>query len=316
MDNKLNWITFSFTEELIKIAKKKTKLVVLDADLSDDLNLKKYARLYPKRFIQNGIAEQDMVSMAGGIALNGLLPLVNSFASFLSARATEQIYNNSTENTTIIYICLYAGLFPAGAGKSHQSMRDISVLSSIPNMDVFHPSDFKQVKQVLKHCIYKSKKNCSIRLSIGPPPKNILKLNSNKFNYKKGNVISDGKKILIISYGQVMLSESLKLKEILKKKNINPKIINMPNVNSFNSTWLKKILNNITHVFIIEDHMAFGGMGDLLTSYMSEKNLIKNRKIYNLSLKEFPKCGTQEEVLKYHKLDSISLSKRILKLIK
>ena len=116
MDN-LNWITFAFTEELIKIAKKKSDIVVLDADLSDDVNFKKFANKFPRRFIQNGIAEQDMVSMAGGIAINGLTPIVNSLR-LLTARANEQIYNNATENTKIIYLCLYAGLFPAGAGKS------------------------------------------------------------------------------------------------------------------------------------------------------------------------------------------------------
>ena len=91
---KSKWITYSLTDCLVRFAKRNKKFVVLDADLSDDLGLKKFSDLYPKRFVQNGIAEQDMVSMAGGIALNGILPIVNSFASFLTSRANEQIYNN------------------------------------------------------------------------------------------------------------------------------------------------------------------------------------------------------------------------------
>ena len=149
---KKNWITNSLTESLIKFSKKNKNIVVLDADLSDDLNLKKFAKIFPNRFIQNGIAEQDMVSMAGGIALQGMLPVVNSFASFLTARANEQIYNNATENTKIIYLNLYAGLLPAGAGKSHQSLRDISLLNSIPNFRIFHPLNYIEADQVLKHC--------------------------------------------------------------------------------------------------------------------------------------------------------------------
>ena len=105
-EKKNNWITNSFTDCLIEQTKKKKEIILLDADLSDDANLSKFAQKFPKRFIQNGIAEQDMVSMAGGLALMGLLPVVNSFASFLTARANEQIYNNSTENTKIIYMCL------------------------------------------------------------------------------------------------------------------------------------------------------------------------------------------------------------------
>ena len=84
--DKKNWITNSLTESLIKFSKKNKNIVVLDADLSDDLNLKKFAKIFPNRFIQNGIAEQDMVSMAGGIALQGMLPVVNSFASFFNCQ--------------------------------------------------------------------------------------------------------------------------------------------------------------------------------------------------------------------------------------
>ena len=137
MDN-LNWITFAFTEELIKIAKKKSDIVVLDADLSDDVNLKKFANKFPRRFIQNGIAEQDMVSMAGGIALNGLTPIVNSFASFLTARANEQIYNNATENTKIIYFAYMQDYF-LQVQEIPSKYEDISVLSSLPNIEIFHP---------------------------------------------------------------------------------------------------------------------------------------------------------------------------------
>ena len=100
--NKDDWITYSLTKSLIKFAKTNKKIVVLDADLADDLGLYQFAEKFPKRFIQNGIAEQDMVSMAGTLALTGLLPVVNSFASVMTARANEQIYNNATENTKII----------------------------------------------------------------------------------------------------------------------------------------------------------------------------------------------------------------------
>ena len=311
MDN-LDWITFAFTEELIKIAKKKSDIVVLDADLSDDVNLKKFATKFPKRFIQNGIAEQDMVSMAGGIALNGLTPIVNSFASFLTARANEQIYNNATENTKIIYLCLYAGLFPAGAGKSHQSVRDISVLSSLPNIEIFHPSDFIQVKQVLNYCIYKSKKNCAIRLSIGAPPKNILKLKNNNFTIQEGNVVANGNNFAIFTYGQHMLSECLKVRDCLKNK-INLKVVNMPNINNFKYSWLKKILKDVKYIFVLEDHMRDGGMGDLLCSFLVENNLLKNKIFKNLSINSFPKCGTHNEVLKIHDIDYKSLAKKIIK---
>ena len=90
---------------------------------------------YPPRFIEVGIAEQDMVSMAAGLARHGLVPVVNSFASFLAARANEQIYNQASEGTKVVYALHYAGLIPAGPGKSHQSIRDVSLLAALPNVD-------------------------------------------------------------------------------------------------------------------------------------------------------------------------------------
>ena len=115
-----------------------------------------------------------MVSMAG-LALNGFIPIVNSFASFLTARANEQIYNNATENTKIIYLSLYAGLLPAGAGKSHQSLKRYIGFIINTKYENFHPLNYKETAQILKHCIYKEKYNSSIRLNIGPPPTNIKK---------------------------------------------------------------------------------------------------------------------------------------------
>jgi len=312
--NKNDWVTYSFTNCLIDQAKKNKKIVVLDADLSDDANLKKFSKKYPKRFIQNGIAEQDMVSMAGGLALTGLLPIVNSFASFLTARANEQIYNNSTENTKIIYMCLYAGVLPAGAGKSHQSLRDISLLSSIPNMRIYHPYNSTETNKILKYCINHEKNNCAIRLSIGPPPPSSVKLPKNyRFNPGEGSVLTNGSDGIIFSYGQTMINQAYKTYQILLNKNINLKLVNMPCLNNFNIKWLKKTIGKTKHIFFLEDHNVNGGLSDLMISFIKNKKVLNEAIFTKFGLNEFPACGTPEEVLKYHKLDEKNLATRIKK---
>jgi len=312
-----NWVTNSFTDCLIKLAKKNKKIVVLDADLSDDVNLKKFEKIYPKRFIQNGIAEQDMVSMAGGIALTGLIPVVNSFASFLTARANEQIYNNATELTKIVYMNLYAGILPAGAGKSHQSLRDIALLSSIPNIKIYHPYNSIETIEVLKHCINdKETQNSAIRLSIGPPPKNSPRLPGHYvFQAGVGSVLSDGDDCILFTYGQTMITEAFKCHKHLKKNNINLKIINIPCINQFKKNWLKKTIGEIKHIFFLEDHNINGGLSDLMLSYFMENNLCKNKSIHKFGVKNFPACGTPEEVLKYHGLDYLKISSTIKKIL-
>ena len=306
-------ITFAFTDELINQAKKNKKIVVLDADLSDDINLKKFEKKFPKRFIQNGIAEQDMVSMAGGLALSGLIPVVNSFASFLTARANEQIYNNATENTKIIYISLYSGLIPAGAGKSHQSLRDISLLASLPNISLFQPCNDFETKKILNFCLNKEKNNCSIRLSIGPPPIELKNYTNNiSFTKGQGNILTKGNDAIVFAYGQVMLNESLKAYEILKKNKINITVINFSTLNYFNLKWMKKVLNMSKNIFVIDDHNISGGLGDLMNSFI-QKNKIGHFNFHKIGVEKFPACGTTEEVLTFHKLDHISISNFIMR---
>ena len=311
-------VTNSFTNSLIYFAKNNKKFVVLDADLSDDLNLKKFSNLYPKRFIQNGIAEQDMISMAGGIARLGITPIVNSFASFLTARGNEQIYNNATEGGKIIYLSLYAGAIPAGAGKSHQSLRDISLLSNIPNFRIFHPYNEIETYQILKHCLGKNEKNnCAIRLSIGPMPVSSPKLPSRfKFQNGIGNQVREGDKFVIFTYGQTMINEAFKASKILCKKNIHLEIINMSCLNNFNREWFKKKIKRFSHIFFLDDHFSSGGMSDLLITFLSENQLLKNKLVKKFGFKDFPACGSYEEVLDYHKLDSINLAKQITRTIK
>ena len=134
------FVSKAYGETLVKLGLTNEHIVVLDGDLSADCKVRDFENIFPDRFIENGIAEQDMVSTAGGLARSGFLPVVNSFASFLVSRANEQIYNNACEKTKIIYACHFAGVLPAGPGKSHQSVRDISLLSAIPNIEIIQPS--------------------------------------------------------------------------------------------------------------------------------------------------------------------------------
>ena len=119
-------LVVAYGDELVKIAAARPEIVVLDADLLSDCGIEAFKAQFPDRFIECGIAEQHMVSAAGGMALAGLLPVVHSFACFLSTRANEQIYNNATERSKIIYTATLAGVVPGGPGHSHQSVRDIS----------------------------------------------------------------------------------------------------------------------------------------------------------------------------------------------
>lgn len=200
----------------------------MDGDLSADCKLRKFEFAYPDRFIENGIAEQDMVSMAGGLARMGLLPIVNTFASFLAARANEQIYNNAGEKTKIIYTCHFSGIIPAGPGKSHQSVRDISLFGALPNVTIIQPCNALETKKTVEYCVNESRENCVIRLVIGPSPERIQLPENYTFQIGIGTELTDGKDAVLFAYGPVMLHEALTASKHLQEFGFGLKVINMP----------------------------------------------------------------------------------------
>ena len=124
----------AYSRALVAQGRTTPTLMALDADLIKDCGLLEFQAEFPDRFVECGIAEQDMVSMAAGMARRGVVPAVHSFACFLSTRANEHIYNNATEKKKIIYTATLAGVVPGGPGHSHQSVRDISAIGAVPGL--------------------------------------------------------------------------------------------------------------------------------------------------------------------------------------
>lgn len=305
------FVVEAFGDALVELAKNNEKIIVLDGDLAADCRLRKFEYNFPDRFIENGIAEQDMVSMAGGLARMGLLPVVNSFASFLAARANEQIYNNACEKTKIIYVCHFAGIIPAGPGKSHQSIRDISLLGAIPNITIIQPCNPIETKKALEYCINEAKENCVLRLAIGPSPEKIELPDDYEFIPGIGIALTEGKDAIIFAYGPVMLHEALVAHRILKNNNYELKVINMPWLNRIDLDWIESITKNYKNIFVLEDHSIIGGLGERILDALADIHHFQGKKFDIIGLDDYPECGTPLEVLQYHGLDGLSLAKRI-----
>ncbi len=304
-------VVSAYGEALVKIGAQRKDVVVLDADLSADCGLRPFELAFPDRFIENGIAEQDMVSTAGGLALHGFLPVVNSFGVFLASRANEQIYNNATEKTKIIYVCHYAGLIPAGPGKSHQSLRDISLFGALPNCTIIEPCNSIETEQALQWCVDRAEQNCMLRLVISPSPRTIMLPDDYRFSPGQGTVISDGKDAVLFSYGPVMLNEALKGAEILQEKNVSLKVVNLPWLNEIDLNWLEETIGDCETLFALDNHSPYGGLGDSLLNGLMSADGLRNKTLVKFAIDEYPACGTPKEALAYHKLDGRSLAERI-----
>lgn len=306
------YVSRAYGEALVEVAARCQNLVVLDADLASDCKVRDFEYAYPERFIENGIAEQDMVSMAGGLARQGLLPVVNSFASFLASRANEQIYNNASEKTRIIYALHYAGLIPAGPGKSHQSLRDISLFSALPNCVILQPCNAEEARMIVRYCVDTADENCAVRINIGPSPRRIELPKDYQLTPGRGVVLADGSDALLFAYGPVMLHEALLASELLLEKGFTLKVIDMPWLNRLDPEWIKGTIQPFKNIYVLEDHASVGGLGDFLLNQLHSAGLLGGRHLRKFAISGYPAFGSPQEVLRFHRLDGTSLANQIL----
>jgi transketolase len=300
------YVVEAYGEALVELAQRRDDFVVVDADLASDCRVRAFELAYPERFVECGIAEQDMVSMAAGMARHGVLPVVNSFASFLASRANEQIYNQASERSKVVYALHYAGLIPAGPGKSHQSLRDVSLLGALPNMTVVQPANAEETRAVVRWAIEDAEGNVAIRLAIGPSPRRIELAGA--LESGRGRFLRDGSDAILFAYGPVMLHEALRASELLGDADFGLAVVNLPWLNLVDAAWLTELVEPYRHVLVLEDHAPVGALGDLLRRTLGASDVTV------FGVEGWPACGTPPEALRHHGLDGASLADRIASL--
>jgi transketolase len=297
------YVADAYGEALLELAERVPSLVVLDADLASDCRVRGFELKYPDRFVECGIAEQDMVSTAAGLARHGLIPVVNSFAAFLAARANEQVYNAQSEGARIVYALHYAGLIPAGPGKSHQSLRDISLLAALPDVAIVQPGNADETRALVAWAVEEAPESVAIRLAIGPSPRRIELPAPPAFG--RGAVLHEGADALLVAYGPVLLHEALTAAEALRARGIRLQVVALPWLNRFDREWLADTVEPFGDVFVLEDHAPVGGLGDAL------RRELDGRALTVFGVEGWPACGTPLEALRFHGLDGASVADRI-----
>lgn len=301
----------AYTQALLDQAKKNKKIVALDADLVLDMGLIPFAEAFPDRFVECGIAEMDMVSQAGGMALKGLLPVVHSFSCFLSTRPNEQIYNNATEHTKIIYVGGLSGVLPAGPGHSHQSVRDISAVGGIPGLMMVEPSCPDEVAPLFDWCINKHIGASFLRMISIPYHLPFSLPSGYRPSPGRGVSLREGRDGLIITYGMVMLSEAIKAADMLSEKGFELQVVNLPWLNHVDRTWLSETVSAHRYVFTIDNHYIDGGQGDYILSAIAALAHDRAPVCHKFGLAKVPPSGTNDEVLAAVGLDAASLAREI-----
>jgi transketolase len=288
------------------------RLMALDADLIKDCGLITFAKTYPDRFVECGIAEQDMVSMAAGMARRGALPVVHSFACFLAARPNEQMYNQASENSKVIYVGSLAGLLPGGPGHSHQSVRDISALAAIPNLVLAEPCAEAELHALYDTLLNRVDESAYLRLVSVKWPMPFDYPVDHRQELGKGWIVRDGTDAVVFGYGPWMLANAFEAAAHLERDAaISVRLVNLPWLNRVDSVWLQEVLGNRRTVVTLDNHYVQGGQGQMIAAAVAGLGLEPAVRVSSIGVTTLPECGTNDEVLAYHGLDVAGLVRQI-----
>jgi transketolase len=300
----------AYEKALVALGERRPDALVLDADLVKDCGLLSFAKRFPDRFIECGIAEQDMVSMAGGMARRGALPLVHSFACFLAARPNEQIYNQGSESSKVIYVASLAGLLPGGPGHSHQSVRDISALAAVPGLVMAEPTAEAEVAPLLD-ALVESPRSGYLRLVSVKWPLPFTYPADHRVEVGKGWLARKGDDGVVFAYGPWAVSNAWHAAaDVEASTGAALAVVAMPWLNRVDDGWLRDTIGTRRTVITLDNHYVQGGQGEMLAAAIARLALTPAPSVLTLGVTSLPECGTNDEVLEHHGLDVASLAQR------
>ena len=295
----------SYGEALVELGKENENIVVLDADLATATKTIEFAKEFPKRFFDIGIAEADMIGTAAGMATCGKIPYASTFAVFAAGRAYDQIRSSVCYPNLNVKICAtHAGITVGEDGATHQMLEDINLMRGMPNMHVFCPSDDVQTKWLIKE-ISKIQGPCYVRLCRLATP-DIYNENQ-KFEIGKMVQIGEGTDATIFATG-VTVSEAITAQKELKERGINIRVIDVHTIKPLDEEMIIKCAKETKRLISVEDHNIIGGIGSAISEVLTDKFPTK---LERMGVNDtFGKSGNAKELLKYFKIDSQAIIDR------
>ena len=297
----------SYGEALVELGKENEKIVVLDADLANATKTIEFAKEFPQRFFDIGIAEADMIGTAAGLSTCGKIPYASTFAVFAAGRTYDQIRSSVCYPNLNVKICAtHAGVTVGEDGATHQMLEDLSLMRVLPNMKVFCPSDDVQTKWIIKE-ISKIQGPCYVRLCRLATP-DIYDENQ-KFEIGKMVQIGEGTDATIFATG-VVVTEALKAQKMLQEKGIDIRVIDVHTIKPLDEEMILICAKETNRLISIEDHSILGGMGSAISEVLTEKYPTK---LERMGINDkFGKSGKAEELLKYFGIDAETIIAKFL----
>lgn len=298
-----------YGQTLLELGRQDKDIVVLDADLSGSTRTNVFAKEFPKRFFNVGVAEQNLMTIAVGLASCGKKVFVSTFAIFATGRAWEQIRNGvAYNNFNVKIVATHAGLTVGPDGASHQALEDIALMRVIPNMNIIVPCDGPQASDAVKAAA-QAKGVFYIRLG---RPKFVTIENKPEFKLGKAQVLKEGRDIAIIACGS-MVNEAIIAANNLAKKGIESKVINVHTIKPLDEELILETARKIRGIVVCEEHSVIGGLASALDELISENFPIRVRR---LGVKNrFGQSGEPAELLKEYSLTSADIENAALAIV-
>ena len=257
----------AYGEALVEIGAKRDDFLVLDADLAAATQTGMFKKAFPERFYDCGIAEQNMMGIAAGIASTGKKVFASSFAMFASGRAYEQVRNSiGYPHLNVIIGATHAGISVGEDGATHQCCEDIALMRTIPGMTVINPADYTEAKKAVYEAL---NIEGPVYMRFGRLAVPVIFDEDYKFEVGKGVKLRDGNDVTVIATG-LMVNEALQAHDILKEQGINARIINMATIKPIDKDIILEAAKQTGAIVTAEEHSVIGGLGSAVSEVVCE----------------------------------------------
>ena len=300
----------AYGKALVEIGEKYPEVVVLDADLSKSTKTADFAKQYPDRFFDMGIAEANMIGTAAGLATTGKIPFVSTFALFGSLRVGDQVRNSICyPNLNVKIAVTHSGLTVGEDGASHQAVEDIAMMRAIPNMTVIVPADAEETKQVIYQA---AKYKGPMYIRLGRPKVPVVFDENYQFEIGKGTIVNQGTDVTIIAMG-VMLSPAIEAAKELENDGIYVRVINMSSVKPIDKEIIIKASQETKGIVTAEEHNIYGGLGSAVAEVVTESapTIVKRVGVEDT----FGESGTPDELLEKYGLTKEHIIEKVREII-
>jgi len=292
-----------FGKTLAELGRTNPDIVVLDADLSCSTQTQLFAKEFPDRFFNVGIAEQDMIAMAVGLASVGKIPFAASFAMFATGRTYDQIRNSACyPEFNVKIIGTHGGVTVGEDGASHQALEDVSLMRGIPNMSVIVPADCRECEQIIK---FAAENYGPMYIRI--PRTNVCNVfdENYEFDFCKAKVLEDGEDVTVITNGET-LAEVIEAAQTLKQQGYSVQIIHVPVVKPLDGATIIEHVKKTKFVMTVENHSIIGGLGSTVCELLAEYYPVP---VHRIGVNDtFGQSGKWEQLLDYYGLTSDKLA--------